>query len=123
MRGLLTGGPTRSPDMSVWSGIGAAGVAIALAFVAIGQPLWEWRLENPQQDDVWDYAPFSAHHYVQNRTTNQRAPDRLYGYAELAALTSGAQKNMSRVFGDFGQFFIIGLIGAFAGEVLAILTF
>ena len=109
--------------MSVWSGIAAAGVAIVLAFVAVGQPLWEWRLENPQQADVWDYGPFSAHHYVQNQTTKQRAPDRFYGYPELASLTSGAQRNMSRVFEDFGQFFIIGLIGAFAGPVLAVLTF
>jgi len=109
--------------MSVWSGIAAAGVAIVLAFVAVGQPLWEWRLENPQQADVWDYGPFSAHHYVQNQTTKQRMPDRLYPYPELATLTSGAQRNMSKVFEDFGQFFIIGLIGALAGQVLAVLTF
>src|SRR2546427_3665189 len=109
--------------MSVWSGIAAAGVAIVLAFVAVGQPLWEWRLENPQQSDVWEYGPFSAHHYAQNQTSKQRAPDRLYGYPELATLTSGAQRNMSRVFEDFGQFFIIGLIGALAGQVLAVLTF
>ena len=109
--------------MSVWSGIAAAGVAIVLAFVAVGQPLWEWRLENPQQSDVWDYGPFSAHHFVQNQTTKQRAPDRFYSYPELATLTSGAQRNMSRVFEDFGQFFIIGLIGALAGAVLAVLTF
>src|SRR5437899_6396341 len=86
--------------MSVWSGIAAAGVAIVLAFVAVGQPLWEWRLENPQQSDVWDYGPFSAHHFVQNQTTKQRAPDRFYSYPELATLTSGAQRNMSRVFED-----------------------
>src|SRR5256712_4502495 len=109
--------------MSVWSGIAAAGVAIVLAFVAVGQPLWEWRLENPQQFDVWDDGPSSAHHYVQNQTTKERAPDRFYSYPELAALTSGVQRNMSRVFEDFGQFCIIGLIGALAGQVLAVLTF
>lgn len=108
--------------MSVWSGIAAAGVAIALAFVGIGQPLWEWQLENTQQADVWAYSPFQAHHYVHNKTSGQNAPDRVYSYGELATLATGAQKNMSRVFGDFGQFFIIGLLGAFAGEVLAVLS-
>src|SRR2546423_560945 len=29
--------------MSIWSGIAAAGVAIALAFAAVANPIWEWR--------------------------------------------------------------------------------
>src|SRR2546428_13408414 len=108
--------------MSVWSGIAAAGVAIVLAFVAVGQPLWEWRLENPQQADVWDYGPFSAHHYVQNQTTKQRMPDRLYPYPELATLTSGAQRYMWKGFVDFGQFFIIDLVGGLQGTARPVQT-
>src|SRR5438093_75829 len=89
--------------MSVWSGIAAAGVAIALAFVAVGQPLWEWRLEDSQQAEVWSYGPLDAHHYVINKTSGLIAPDRDYDYGQLAT-----QPNMFKVFGEFEQLFIIG---------------
>src|SRR5439155_4970679 len=103
--------------MSVWSGLAAAGVAIALAFVAVGQPLWEWRLEDSQQAEVWSYGPLDAHHYVINKTSGLIAPDRDYDYGQLAT-----QPNMFKVFGEFEQLFIIGLIASFAGEVLAVLA-
>src|SRR6059036_2162020 len=103
--------------MSVWSGIAAAGVAIALAFVAVGSSLWEWQLEDSQQREVWAYGPFQAHHYIFNKTSGMTAPDRYYDYGNFTA-----QPSMSKVFQEFGQFFVIGLIASFGGEVLAILA-
>src|SRR3989442_1274857 len=70
--------------MSVWSGIAAAGVAIALAFVAIGQPLWQWQMEGPQQRETWTYSPFSAHQQVYNKTQNTNT-SRFYSYDQLAS--------------------------------------
>lgn len=74
-------------------------------------------MENTQQADVWSYGPFQAHHYVENKTSGARAPDRYYDYSQLTA-----QSNMSRVFEGFGQFFILGVVGAVTGEALAVLS-
>src|SRR6266487_1900809 len=104
--------------MSVWSGIAAAGVAIALAVAVFGQPTWEWRLENAQVRDVWQYGLFSAHRERFNKTSNQLEESRSYSYAELSA----SQPNMARAFGEFAQFFLIGMIASLGGVALTALS-
>src|SRR6266705_7203234 len=103
--------------MSVWSGIAAAGVAIALAFVAIGQPLWQWQMDGPQQQETWTYSPFSAHQQVYNKTQNTNTT-RFYPYDQLRS----AQPKMSAVLSEFGTVFALGLLAGFAGIVLAVLS-
>lgn len=104
--------------MSVYSGIAAAGVAIALAAVAAGLPLWEWRLESPQETEVWSYSPFRAQHMIYNKTTGTTTVNLYYTYEQLAPL----QGNMSRVLTEFGQFFVLGVVAAFAGIALSVGT-
>ena len=103
--------------MSVWSGIAAAGVAIALAFVAVGQPLWEWRIDDPQHTDSWTYNPFSARQVFLNKTTNTTT-SRSYSVDGLAAV----QGRMSAALAEFDTFFALGLVAGFAGAVLSVLT-
>ena len=103
--------------MSVWSGIAAAGVAIALAFVAIGQPLWQWQMDGPQQQETWTYSPFSAHQQVYNKTQNTNT-SRFYSYDQLAS----SQPKMSKALAEFGTFFALGLIAGLASVVLAVLS-
>ena len=104
--------------MSVWSGIAAAGVAIALALAVFGQPMWEWRLDTTQAREVWQYGVFSVHHEVYNKTSGQTVTQD-YSYADLAA----SQSNMTHVFGEFAQFFLLGTIAAFGGVALSALSY
>jgi len=103
--------------MSAWSGIAAAGLAIALAFVTVGQPLWQWQMNGPQQQETWTYSPFSAHQQVYNKTQNTNT-SRFYSYDQLAS----SQPRMSAALAEFGTFFTLGLVGGLAGTVLAVLT-
>ena len=103
--------------MSVWSGIAAAGLAIALAFVTVGQPLWQWQMDGPQQQETWTYSPFSAHQQVYNKTQNT-STSRFYSYDQLAS----SQPRMSAALSEFGTFFALGLIAGLAGTVLAVLS-
>jgi hypothetical protein len=105
--------------MSIWSGIAAAGVAIALAFVVVGQPVWEWRSDGSRGTEIWDYYALRATHTVFNKTTNVTTLQ-YYTYDQLANLPS--QTHMAAAFGEFGRFFVIGLIAAFAGLALAVLS-
>src|SRR2546425_702275 len=103
--------------MSVWSGIAAAGVAIALAFVAIGQPLWQWQMEDPQSRESWTYNPFSAHQVFLNKTSNITT-SRSYSVDGLATI----QSNMAAAIAEFDTFFALGLVAGFAGMVLSVMS-
>src|SRR5438128_12383938 len=103
--------------MSGSSGIAAAGLAIALAFVAVGQPLWEWQMDGPQQQETWTYSPFSAHQQVYNKTQNTNT-SRFYSYDQLAS----AQPKMSAALAEFGTAVVLGLLVGFAVMVLAVVS-
>ena len=103
--------------MSVWSGIVAAGIAIALAFAVVAQPLWEWKMEGPQQQETWTYSPFSAHQQVYNKTQNTNT-SRFYAYDQLAS----SQREMSAALAEFQTYFVLGLVAGFAGIVLSVLS-
>ncbi|HYS99903.1 MAG TPA: hypothetical protein VEO20_04495 [Thermoplasmata archaeon] len=105
--------------MSVWSGIAAAGLAIALAFVAVGQPTWEWRFDTAQLTEVWAYGPLSVHHTITNKTSGVVEVSRDYSYDQLAAL----QPHMAQAFGEFEMFFLLGLVAAFAGVALSFVSY
>ena len=104
--------------MSVWSGIAAAGAAIALALAVFGQPTWEWRLDTTQAREVWQYGLFSAHHELTNKTSGQTVTQD-YSYAELAA----SQPNMAHVYGEFAQFFLLGILASFGGVALSAVSY
>jgi len=101
--------------MSVWSGIAATGVAIALAVAVIGQPIWEWRMDSTQEVEVWSYGLLSARHTVYNKTQSQMTTSLTYTYAQLAPL----QPRMAAAMGDLELFFLLGLVAAFAGAVVS----
>src|SRR6266540_2937102 len=104
--------------MSVWSGIAAAGVAIALALAVFGQPTWECRLDTTQAREVSEYGEFSVHHELYNKTYGQTVTLD-YSYAALAA----SQPHMAQVFGEFAQFFLLGIIASFGGVALSAVSY
>src|SRR5881397_525247 len=95
--------------MSIWSGIAAAGVAIALAFAAVANPIWEWRTEDSQHTEVWSYSPFSARHTIYNNTSKQVDFLRDYPYNQLASI----QPDMARALAEYSQFFVLSLAAGF----------
>jgi predicted regulator of Ras-like GTPase activity (Roadblock/LC7/MglB family) len=103
--------------MSVWSGIAAAGVAIALAFVAVGQPLWQWQMDDTQGRESWTYNPFSAHQVFLNKSTNVTT-SRSYSVDGLTAI----QEHMAAALAEFDTFFALGLVAGFAGTVLSVMS-
>lgn len=104
--------------MSVRSGIAAAGVAIALLVLAVGYPIWEWRMDNPNQTEVWSYGIFSARHTINNKTTGTTSVDRYFPYDPLAAF----QPKLAAAFRELELYFVLGLIATLAGVVLAVLS-
>lgn len=102
--------------MSAASGIAATGIALVLAFVAVGQPVWEWRLVGTAEMEVWSYKLFSVDHVVTNATTNVTTSTS-YTYYELTD-----QPNMSTLFIALGRWFAIGVIAAAAGLALSVTT-
>jgi predicted regulator of Ras-like GTPase activity (Roadblock/LC7/MglB family) len=108
--------------MSFWSGLAAAGIAIALAFVAFGQPVWEYENVDTQVHETWTYGPFVASQTVVNLTTGVTT-FRNYSYDQLAGLPPGrAQPHVAKVFGDYQQLMILALIASAAGVVLGALS-
>jgi len=104
--------------MSIWSGVAAAGIALALVFAAVANPLWEWRKEDSQRTEIWSYSPFAAHHTIYNNTTKQDDLRLDYGYDQLRPI----QQDMANAFADFDQFFVLGAIAGFVGFALSMLT-
>src|SRR2546421_12312912 len=108
--------------MSVWSGLAAAGVAITLALVAFGQPVWQYQRVDSVSRETWDYRPFSAGQTLYNNTTGITT-FRNYSYDQLAGLPAGrAQPSLARVFAEFQQLTIGALVAASAGVLLAIVS-
>src|SRR5439155_569823 len=98
--------------MSFWSGLAAAGVAIALAFVAFGQPAWEYERVDSQTQETWTFSAFVARQTVFN-TSSGLTTWRNYSYDQLAGLPPGlAQPHVAKVFGDFQQLMILALLPA-----------
>jgi len=102
--------------MSIWSGLAAAGIAIALAVTVLGQPLWELRVDTPETTDTWSYGAFVARHTVDNKTTGNTTENRLYPYV---GDLSTVQPRMAGAFAEFGQFFLLGVATAAGGIALS----
>lgn len=104
--------------MSLWSGLVAAGIGVALGIVALGLPVWEYHRVDSSEEEFWRYGAFTAGNTVYNDTTGVTTY-RNYTYNQLATLPPGRdQPNMARVFGEFAQFVLLGLTAAGAGIVL-----
>src|SRR2546426_11108682 len=97
--------------MSIWSGIAAAGVAIALAFAAVANPIWEWRTEDSQPTEGWSYTPLKARHTIFHNSSKQMDVLRDYSYDQLASI----QPDMAKALAEYNQFFILSLLAGFAG--------
>src|SRR5437667_4983206 len=100
--------------MSVWSGLAAAGVAITIALVAFGQPVWEYQRVDSVSRETWDYRPFSAGQTLYNNTTGVMT-FRNYTYDQLAGLPSGrAPPHMAQVLADYQRFMTLARIAGAA---------
>jgi hypothetical protein len=108
--------------MSFWSAVAAAGVAFVIAFVALGEPVWEYETRDAGGSESWSYGAFVAHQKVYDSASGITT-FRNYSYDQLAGLPAGrAQPNMARVFGEFQQLAIGSLVAASAGIALAIVS-
>lgn len=102
--------------MSAWTGIAAAALGLALAFVVAGQPVWEWRVSSSTETETWSYGGFSVRHVVHNETTGNTT------YEVLDYGNMPGQARLSAVFLAFGQAYIFALLAAFGGAALASVT-
>jgi hypothetical protein len=108
--------------MSFWSGIAAAGVAFVIAFVALGEPVWEYETRDAGGSESWSYGVFLAHEVVYDRASGITT-FRNYSYDQLAGLPAGrAQPNMAKVFGEFQQLMIGSFVAGSAGIGLALVS-
>lgn len=98
--------------MSAWSGIAVGALALALAFVMVGQGVWEWRYNGPAGQESWSYGIFNAGHT--NSSANLSAT---YAYPNLPG-----QPNMASVFQAFQLWFLLGIVASVAGLGLSAAT-
>lgn len=98
------------------SGIAATGVAFAIAFLAVGQPVWEWRLETATEVETWSYKLFAVDHVLRNKTTGNETTIP-FTYYDLQG-----QSRMSALFVDLGRWFAITVLVATAGLGLSVAT-
>lgn len=105
--------------MSVWSGLAAGGLGIALVLVSLGMAVWEWHFDDSStRRERWEYRPLSAEHQLFNYTANRTEEWRNYSYDQLVA----RQERMSKVFSDYGLYLVLGMIAAVAALALSAFT-
>lgn len=102
--------------MSAWSATGAAAVAIVLAVVATGQPLWEFRTTQGDVVDTWSYGILGVAHTVENRTSAQ-VTRTSYAYADVPN-----QPRLSALFLELSGLILLGLLAGAGGLALAVVT-
>jgi len=102
--------------MSSYSGIASAAVALALAFLAIGQPVWEWRLTGPTQEELWSYRLFGVDHVITNVSSGTSTAT-TYSYYDLPG-----QPRMSALFVEIVRWYVLAALAGIAGVGLNIAT-
>ena len=91
--------------MSAWSGVIVVAVALVVAFVAVGQPAWEWHRSSGAGSETWSYALFEVTHTVRNGTTGTVTVTS-YAYSNVPD-----QPHLAALFADL-QYAFLGMIGA-----------
>lgn len=97
--------------MSAWSGIAVGALALALAFVMVGQAVWEWRYTGTG-GETWTYGLFDATHT--NTSANLSAS---YAYPNMPG-----QRDMAAVFQGFQLWFLLAAVASAAGLGLSAAT-
>lgn len=100
--------------MSGWSGIVVGGIVIALALVAVGQPVWEWRYNQAGGIETWSYGLFGVDHTSTNASANTSSS---YNYTYE---TLPSQPKMAAVFQEAQLWFLLALVAAIAGTGLSV---
>lgn len=102
--------------MSGYSGIASAAVALVLAFVAVGQPFWEWRHDDGAVVEVWSYKLFGVDHIVENRTagTTVTTP---YTYYDVPA-----QPQISALFLETSRWTVLSILAGLGAAGLSVAT-
>jgi len=103
--------------MSAWSAVASAALLVVLAYVAVGQPVWEWRVDRQSELETWSYGLVDARHTIYNKTTRTVTTAIDYPYPSLPN-----QPNMAFALQEFAMWFILGLSLAAGGSVLAMMT-
>ncbi len=96
--------------MSAWSGIVVVAVAFAVVGLAVGQPVWEWRVSEGPQTETWSYSLFSATHRTANDTTQSSTVETI-PYGSLAN-----QSRMVRLFVPL-QYGFLGILATLIAAV------
>ncbi len=91
--------------MSAWSGIAVAAIALAVVIVAVGEPVWEWRLSDSTQIETWSYGLFDVTHTIQNKTLGN-ATTASFTYPDLPG-----QAHISSLFEQM-QYEFLGLLAS-----------
>ncbi|HKZ89576.1 MAG TPA: hypothetical protein VJ300_04875 [Thermoplasmata archaeon] len=104
--------------MSGYSGVASAGVALVLAFLAIGAPVWQWSYTDAtgSNREVWSYRLFGVDHVLTNLTSGQTTTT-TYAYYDVAS-----QPRMAALFLDAGRWFIYAFLAGFAAAGLSVAT-
>ncbi len=99
--------------MSGWSGIVVGGIVVALALVAVGQPVWEWKYTQSSGVETWSYGLFGARHTITNMSAGSTATYN-YSYDTLPN-----QSRMAVVFQVAQLWFLLAFVAAIAGTALS----
>lgn len=100
--------------MSGWSGIVVGGIVVALALVAVGQPVWEWKYTQQSGIETWSYGLFGVRHTLTNTSANTGSA---YNYTYE---TLPSQPKMAAVFQEAQLWFLLALVAAIAGTGLSL---
>ncbi len=99
--------------MSGWTGVVVAGIALAIAFGALGQPLWQVRLSNPPQTTTWTYGLFGVTNATSNSTSGT-SNTTAYTYENLPK-----QPNLAAAFLEAERAFLLAVVAQLAAAGLS----
>lgn len=102
--------------MSTWSGVAAVAIALAIAVVAVGQPVWQWNRSEGADYETWSYYVFNARHTVHNSTTATTTVE-TFAYPDLST-----QPHLAALFLSMEYLFLACLGAAVAAGALSVAT-
>lgn len=102
--------------MSAWSGVVVVAVALVVAFVAVGEPVWQWHRSSGTSWESWTYFLFETRFTTFNGTTNVTATTD-YSYADVPG-----QVHIAELFLTMQYAFLGMLVAAIAAGGLSVAT-
>jgi hypothetical protein len=100
--------------MSGWTGLVVAGIALALAFGAIGEPLWQVKFTDSPRTTTWTYGLFGATNVSANSTSTTSVT---YTYGNLPK-----QPNLAAAFLETQRVFLLAVAAQLVAAALSGVT-